>query len=132
MPAIEHPAWLASQHRRFVVRPYEGTINVRFLDAILASTRDALVVDGDAENGDPIFFIPFSDIYFEFLTPSARKDSDVDLFDVTAAGRAEEAVMWSFSGSEDTVPEVWRHGAFDPRRVTIEEVPDEQRDMSVI
>lgn len=131
MSVSENPAWLTTQHRRFAVQPYAGTINVRFVDAILASTREALVFDSgdDCENAEPIFFIPFKDIYFEFLTPSERKDSAVDLFDVRAAGRAEEAVMWTFSGSEDTVPAVWRHGSFDPRKVAVEEVPDDQRDM---
>ncbi|TIU76804.1 MAG: DUF427 domain-containing protein, partial [Mesorhizobium sp.] len=43
------------------VTPFNGTVTVRFSDAIVASTERAKVLHEDGH--DPVFYIPFEDIY---------------------------------------------------------------------
>jgi hypothetical protein len=55
------------------VRTFDGSVHVRFLDTMLASTNGAAVME-DAERG-PLYLIPFDDVYFDYLS---RTDAMVD------------------------------------------------------
>ncbi|TIT54413.1 MAG: DUF427 domain-containing protein, partial [Mesorhizobium sp.] len=47
------------------ITPFNGTVTVRFSDAIIASTERAKVLHEAGH--DPVFYIPFEDIYFDLL-----------------------------------------------------------------
>ncbi|WP_395447915.1 hypothetical protein ACHMW7_23875 [Aminobacter sp. UC22_36] len=47
------------------IKPFDGTVNVSFSDAMIASTKNAMMMLQPGK--DSVFFIPFEDIYFDFL-----------------------------------------------------------------
>ena len=53
---------------RITVEPFDGVVTAVFSEAILASTDDALVLR--EADYPPVFYIPFKDVYFEFLKRS--------------------------------------------------------------
>lgn len=107
-------------------RPFDGSVHVRFLDTMLASTGDAAMIE-DADRG-PLYLIPFDDVYFTYLTRTAASVDHPDrgrlgVWRVSAGDRAEEAVMWTL---DEPPPELARFGRFvifDGTKVTIEVVP---------
>ena len=62
------PGFQRNPSRRITVEPFEGAVTVVFSDAILASSDNALVLR--EADYPPVFYIPFKDIYFEFLKRS--------------------------------------------------------------
>jgi Uncharacterized protein conserved in bacteria len=113
---------------KLAVAPFRGTVNVMFSDAMLASTKDALLLR--EEGHDPALYIPFRDIYFEFLSPSPTeyrcpRKGQARYWDVTAVGEAEQDVMWTYDQPPPAIGAIREHGAFDPRKVRIEVQPQE-------
>ncbi len=111
-----------------MVEPFHGTVNVRFSDAIIASTKQALVLR--EEGRDPAYFIPFRDVYFEFLVPSPREeesrlDGKVRYWNVEAVGAAENDVMWVYDQPGPQLASIRQHGTFDPAKVRIDALPSE-------
>ncbi|MCT7374246.1 DUF427 domain-containing protein [Chelativorans salis] len=110
------------------VEPFGGTVTVSFSDAIVASTREALLL---REVGhEPVFYIPFRDIYFDFLFESPTEyrcpiKGKARYWNVEAVGEAEEDVMWSYDLPKPEVSAIRQHGAFDPEKVRIDVVPQE-------
>jgi uncharacterized protein (DUF427 family) len=108
------------------VRTFDGSVHVRFLDTMLASTNRAAVME-DAERG-ALYLIPFDDVYFDYL---ARTDAMVDhpacgrmgVWRVSAAGRAEDAVMWTLDEPAPDLARFGRCAIFDGTKVAIEVVP---------
>ncbi|CCV05733.1 conserved hypothetical protein [Mesorhizobium metallidurans STM 2683] len=45
--------------------PFAGVVTVRFSDAVVASSEHAKLVYEDGR--DPVFYIPFEDIYFDLF-----------------------------------------------------------------
>ncbi|UUP16756.1 DUF427 domain-containing protein [Nitratireductor thuwali] len=119
---------MTEAEHRITVTPYEGTVNVRFSDAMIASTDEALVLR--EEGHEPVFYIPFDHIYFEFLPPSDTRSrhpfkGEARFWNVEAVGEAADDVMWAYETPDDRVRPIAGHGAFDPDKVTIEATPDE-------
>ncbi|MDZ5699059.1 DUF427 domain-containing protein [Chelativorans sp. M5D2P16] len=113
---------------KVTVEPFRGSVTVNFSDAIIASTRDALLLK---ESGhDPVFYIPFRDIYFDFLW---RSDTEyrcprkglAHYWNIEAVGEAEDDVMWAYEEPLPQASAVREHGAFDPAKVRIEVTPEE-------
>nr|MBA3446063.1 DUF427 domain-containing protein [Pseudaminobacter sp.] len=50
------------------VEPFDGVVTVTFSDAIIASSDEALVLREAGHR--PVYYVPFKDVYFEFLTQS--------------------------------------------------------------
>lgn len=107
---------------RLDLQPFAGTVTVRFLDTVLASTDRALSLR--QADGRDLLFIPFDDIYFEFLARSGTRETcpvkgEASLWDIRAAGRAEPDAMRSYGDNEASAP-LRRHGMFDPEKVIVE------------
>lgn len=108
------------------IRPYDGTVTIRFSDAVVAASHRALVVaDG---KGEGTFFIPFDDIYFEFLqkSNSTRRDPErgtVSYWSVHAVGEAADDVMWVYETPEPDWEKLHAHGAFASDKVDVEATP---------
>lgn len=110
--------------------PFEGTVTVRFSDAIIASSDRAKVL---YEHGDdPVFYIPFEDIYFDLLEKTnTRTDSPLkgtaSFWRVHAVGGSADDFMWAYETPETSALALARHGAFDPRKARIEADPAEDK-----
>ena len=59
------PGFQKNPSRRITVEPFDGVVTVTFSDAIIASSDEALVLR--EADYPPVFYIPFKDVYFEFL-----------------------------------------------------------------
>lgn len=118
----------ANPASRIKIEPYHGTVDVQFSDAMLASTRDALVL---RETGhDPVFYIPFEHIYFEFLHASSTHThcpfkGDARYWSAKAVGEAATDAMWAYETPFEAVRQIAAHGAFDPDKVRIEATPSD-------
>ena len=109
--------------RNVSIEPYRGTVIVRFSDAIIASSDEALAV---TEQGSPTaYYIPFRDIYFDFMARSGE-EGDVDgrgavaYWDVSAVGEGAREAMWSYDEPPAGLQRLAQHGAFAPDKVNIE------------
>ncbi|MGX5831003.1 DUF427 domain-containing protein [Mesorhizobium sp. 43Arga] len=108
---------------------FDGIVTVRFSDAIVASSERAKLL---YEAGrDPVFYIPFEDVYFELLektnatSESAR--GTAGYWRVHAAGASADNFMWAYETPETAFLGIARHGAFDPHRARIEADPAEDK-----
>lgn len=114
------------QSEQSKIMAFGGTVTVAFSDAVIASSTKAkmICVDGEPD----VFYVPFEDIYFEFLTAMEKTVyrtgwGVAHFWSVSAAGEAALDFMWAYVAPE---PEVWvlaKHGAFNPEIARIEAVP---------
>ena len=120
------PGFQRNPSHRITVEPFDGIVTVVFADAMLASTDKALILR--EANYPPVFYIPFEDIYFEFLK---RSDSsthcpfkgNASYWSASAAGEAANDVMWAYERPYDEMTGIKDHGAFYPDKVRIEAKP---------
>lgn len=114
------------------IKPYRGIVKVSFSDAIIASTDKALVLS--EPGADPVFYVPFKDIYFEFLRRSDVPPRDTargteSWWDASAVGESAGSAMWTYEEPASGYEALLAHGAFSPDKVLIEAtaLPDEAR-----
>lgn len=104
------------------IDPVAGTVKVMFSDAIIASSDNALALREAGK--DPIYYIPFEDIYFEFLERSqTRRETPKGIascWNVSAVGDAASDVMWAFEEPTGAFMRLRGHGAFSPDKVRVE------------
>lgn len=109
-----------------MVQPFRGTVNVMFSDAIIASSDETVILY--EEGHDPAYYIPFRDIYFEFLAPSATeyrcpRKGKARFWSATAVGKSQPDVMWTYDQPPSAISAIREHGAFDGNKVRIEVQP---------
>lgn len=110
------------------IEPFRGVVTVTFSDAIIASTDRALILHEPGH--DPVPYIPFEDIYFEFLERSdtqtrCPRKGTASYWRVSAVGEAAEDFMWSYETPHEAAKPIAGHGAFDTRIARIEIVPED-------
>lgn len=120
------PGFQRNPTRSITVEPFSGVVTVRHADAIIASTDRALVLR--EENYPAIFYIPFKDIYFEFLKRTDASThcpykGDASYWSASASGEGEANVMWAYENPYDEMALIKDHGAFYPDKVQVEAVP---------
>ncbi|RWB50824.1 DUF427 domain-containing protein [Mesorhizobium sp.] len=107
--------------------PFHGTVTVRFSDAVVASSERAKVLHKDGN--DPVFYIPFEDIYFELFektnTTTSSPFGTTSYWRVHAVGAAADDFMWAYETPETAALAIARHGAFDPDKARIDADPAE-------
>src|SRR5262245_30751401 len=118
------------------IEPFAGTVTVRFSDAIIASSERAKMVFEPGH--DPVYYIPFEDIYFEFLsktntTSRCPVKGMASYWSVSAAGDGATDAMWAYETPNPPAVELARHGAFDERimKIEAEPMPDPLHDPGV-
>jgi uncharacterized protein (DUF427 family) len=126
LAANPSPGFQKNPSRRITVEPFEGVVNVTFSDAIIASSDEALVLR--EEDYPPVFYIPFKDVYFEFLKRAATSThcpykGEASYWNVSAVGEAATDVMWAYERPFDEMIRIKDHGAFYPNKVRIEANP---------
>lgn len=108
------------------IKRFSGTVVVFFADAVIASTGHARVL---REQGhEPVYYIPFEDIYFEFLRRSETRSycpfkGHASYWSVIASGQTSKDVMWSYEDPYAEVAAIRDHGAFYPGKVRIDITP---------
>ncbi|RVD30125.1 DUF427 domain-containing protein [Mesorhizobium sp. M4B.F.Ca.ET.017.02.2.1] len=107
--------------------PFDGTVTVRFSDAVVASSERAKVLHEGG--GDPVFYIPFEDIYFELFektnTTTSSPLGTASYWRVHAVGGSADDFMWAYETPETAALAIARHGAFDPDKARIDADPAE-------
>ena len=101
-------------------------VTVSFAEAIVASSNEALVLR--EEDYPPVFYIPFKDVYFDFLKPTDTSThcpykGNASYWSASASGEAEKDVMWAYEHPYDEMIRIKDHGAFYPNKVTIDANP---------
>lgn len=119
---------LAVERPTIRIEPFRGTVTVTFSDAMIASTDRALILH---ETGhEPVPYIPFEDIYFEFMEKTETITScplkgTASYWRVTAVGEAADDFMWTYETPFEQARAIAGYGAFDKRRARIELVPED-------
>lgn len=108
------------------VEPFDGVVVVTFGDAVVASSEKALLLKEAGH--EPVFYVPFEDVYFEFLQPSETKShcpfkGDASYWNVSASGEVEKDIMWAYRHPYDEMTAILDHGAFYAKKVRIEATP---------
>lgn len=108
------------------IEPFDGTVTVRFWDAVIASTDEAKVLRRPSE--EPAFYIPFDRIYFDFLQKTDHRENvpglgEVAFWRVSAMNRAEDDFMWALESPDIPLLALAHHGSFDQKIARIEAVP---------
>jgi uncharacterized protein (DUF427 family) len=117
------PGFRQKPSHRITVEPFGGTVTVSFSDAVIASSQNAKVLrEGDYP---PVFYIPFEDIYFDFLQPTETRThcpykGEASYWSVSAVGEGQRDVMWAYLSPYDEMQAIKGHGAFYPDRVRVE------------
>lgn len=112
---------------QFKIAPFDGSVTVFFSDSVIASTTNAKVLYVD--DGPDVFYIPFKDVYFEFLTATDKTVNRpgwgvAQFWRVSAAGKAAQDFMWSYLDPEITA--LAEHGVFNPELARIEATTTER------
>jgi len=117
------PGFQHNLGHRITIEPFDGVVTVSFSDAILASSREALILREGSY--PPVFYIPFKDIYFELMKPSVTSThcpfkGNASYWNASAVGEAADDVMWAYESPFDEMLDIKDHGAFYPNKVRIE------------
>ena len=121
------PGFQRDPSHKITVEPYNGSVTVSFAGAIVASTENALVLR--EASYPPVFYIPFEDVYFEFLHRSNSSThcpfkGDATYWNASASGEGAADVMWAYENPYDEMAPIKDHGAFYPNKVRIEASPN--------
>lgn len=121
---------LRDSRREMSIEPFEGTVTVTFSDAVIASTKNAKLLREDGHK--PVFYVPFKDIYFEFLQKTNSSShcplkGTASYWRVSAVGEAAEDFMWAYETPDPRAKEIAGHGAFDEKLANIEAVTADDR-----
>jgi uncharacterized protein (DUF427 family) len=108
------------------IEPFAGTVTARFSDAIIASSERARVLYEPGH--DPVFYIPFDDIYFDLFARSNTVSrcpikGMASYWNVSAVGDGAKDAMWAYETPNPVAVGIAHHGAFDERVVRIEATP---------
>lgn len=128
MKGVENPARevRGDPTRPISVEPFNGIVTVHLSDVMLGSSAEALVLR--EADYPPVFYIPFGDIYFEFLQRSATSThcpfkGDASYWSASPAAGGTADVMWAYEQPNNDVLAIKNHGAFYPDKVRIETRP---------
>jgi uncharacterized protein (DUF427 family) len=128
------PGFARNPGHTITVRPFDGVVTVSFSSAIIAASKNAKVLR--ETNHPDRFYIPFDDIYFDFLRRSESSThspykGDASYWNVTAVGEAERDVMWAYEHPYEEMLAIRDHGAFYPDKVRIETVEQSKTDRTI-
>ncbi|WP_274629755.1 DUF427 domain-containing protein [Arvimicrobium flavum] len=120
------PGFRDHPEHRISVEPFDGVVVVSFGDAIIASSDRALLLQESRHQ--PVYYVPFEDVYFEFLHRTETRThcpfkGDASYWGVSASGEAMEDVMWAYQAPYDEMMAIKDFAAFYPDKVRIEATP---------
>ena len=108
---------------RFTVEPARGTIVVRTGDAVVAESRNALVLREDGYA--PVYYLPRKDVAMEFLDRSEKvthcpHKGDAQHYHIVGTSGQLADAAWSYENPKDGAKEIAGFLAFYPERLAIE------------
>jgi uncharacterized protein (DUF427 family) len=114
------PGFHKHPEHTITIEPHGGHVMVEAGGKTIASSDDALVLK--EHSYQPVIYIPFADIDFDALSPTATVThcpfkGDASYWSVR--GGAKDA-MWAYRHPYDEMAKIRDHGAFYPDRVRIE------------
>jgi uncharacterized protein (DUF427 family) len=116
------PGFRDHPEHTITVEPFDGVVSVKFRDVMIASSDRAKLLN---EKGhDPVFYLPFEDIYFSHLEKTGNSThcpfkGDASYWRVKGQQQADD-VMWSYEHPYDEMAEIKDYGAFYPDRVVVD------------
>ena len=117
------PGFRDHPEHTITVEPFRGVVNVRFRDAMIASTERARLLR--EKDHRPVLYIPFEDIYFTHLEKTATRThcpfkGDASYWRVQGQDQSADDVMWAYEHPYDEMLEIKGYGAFYPDRVVLD------------
>ncbi len=122
MPAVAvmgpGPGYEKHPEHKVELRPSHQRVRVVYQGAVIADTRDAIIVH--ESNYDPVAYIPRSDVRSEFLKASAREThcpfkGYASYWSIELDGKVAENAAWAYPRSYEEVSELADRIAFDRR-----------------
>ena len=131
---VPSPGFARNPDHKITVRPFNGAVTVQFSSAVIASSKNAKVLK-EADYPE-VLYIPFDDIYFDFLRRSETTThcpfkGDATYWSVTAVGESKSDVMWAYEHPYAEMVAIRNHGAFYPEKVDIEVVEQTETDRPI-
>ena len=110
---------------KFTLTPVPRTVVVRAGGAILAETKDALLLE--EEGYAPVYYIPREDIGMEFLEPSETRTTcphkgEATHYDLIAKSGTIRDAAWSYDSPVDGAGDLAGRIAFYPEKAFVEEL----------
>jgi uncharacterized protein (DUF427 family) len=122
-PAMNTSTSAERAGQRITVEPYPGVVTVSLGSTVIASSKRALLLKEAGH--DPVYYIPFEDIYFEHLARTDRRSrcpykGDASYWMATANGEAVDPAMWAYEQPLPGMEAIARHGAFYEKGIRVE------------
>ncbi|RFC62541.1 DUF427 domain-containing protein [Fulvimarina endophytica] len=111
-------------NERITIEKAGHPVSITFEGAVLASTKDALVLK---EKGyDPVYYIPKDHVAMPFLKESETKTTcphkgEARYWNISAEGKAAPDAVWAYDEPYGAVRDIAGHVAFDRSKVTIDD-----------
>ena len=107
----------------FTVKPAKGMQVVRAGGAVIAESRDALLLE--EEGHEPVVYFPREDIGMAFLDPSQTRTTcphkgEAIYFHIVAKSGPIEDAAWSYEAPVEGAEAIRGHIAFRHERVAVE------------
>lgn len=108
---------------KFTIEPAQGVVVVRTGDAVIAETRNALVL---REGGHaPVYYLPREDVAMEFLDRSDKvthcpHKGDATHFHIVGVGGSIDNAAWSYEAPKKDAEAITGFLAFYPENLAIE------------
>ncbi|MEN3794158.1 DUF427 domain-containing protein [Fulvimarina sp. MAC3] len=115
---------MKNTNERITIEKAKGPVNVTFNGAVLASTRDALIL---RETGyDPVYYVPKDHVAMAFLKESdtvttCPHKGDARYWNISAEGQAAQDAVWAYDEPHADVKDIAGTVAFDRSKVTIDD-----------
>jgi uncharacterized protein (DUF427 family) len=105
------------------ITPEPRPVNVYFNDNVLATTKEALILQEGSY--PPVVYIPKEHVAMEFLLPTDRHTTcphkgEASYWTISAGGSAAENAVWGYDTPKEAVLPIAGHVAFYPDKVRIE------------
>ena len=105
------------------ITPETRPVNVFFHDNVIATTKDALILQEGRHS--PVVYIPKDHVAMEFLLPTERRTScphkgEASYWTISAGGSSAENAVWGYDAPKADVAAIAGHVAFYPDKVRIE------------
>jgi uncharacterized protein (DUF427 family) len=125
-PANPSPGFQRNPGKVITLEPYKGTVTVSAGGTVIARSSRAIRLEEPPYPA--VFYIPFADIDFGRLEPSAASThcpykGDARYWSVPAAGEKGKDALWAYLSPFDEMEAIREHGAFYASKLAVEARP---------